>query len=65
MTGPQLAEALVNLLCRFQDRLTRHDWDTLHEASHRLHQHEGLVRDVLPDLRNRCSLHRNLCAEKR
>jgi hypothetical protein len=53
MTGPQLAGALVHLLHRFRDQLNRHDWDTLHEASRRLHQHEGLVRDVLPDLRNR------------
>jgi hypothetical protein len=53
MTGPQLAQALGHLLHRFRDQLNRHDWDTLHEASRRLHQHEGLVRDVLPDLRNR------------
>jgi hypothetical protein len=33
--------------------LTRHDWDTLREVNRRLHQHNGLVRDVLPDLRNR------------
>jgi hypothetical protein len=55
MTGPQLAQALGYLLHRFRDQLNRHDWDTLHEASRRLHQHEGLVRDVLPDLRNRIS----------
>ena len=53
MTGPQLAGALGYLLHRFRDQLNRHDWETLHEASRRLHQHEGLVRDVLPDLRNR------------
>jgi hypothetical protein len=53
MTGHQLARALGYLLHRFRDQLNRHDWDTLHEASRRLHQHEGLVRDVLPDLRNR------------
>ena len=53
MTGPQLAQALGYLLHRFRDQLTRYDWDTLHEASRRLNQHEGLVRDVLPDLRNR------------
>jgi hypothetical protein len=55
MTGPQLAQALGYLLHRFRDQLTRYDWDTLHEASRRLNQHEGLVRDVLPDLRNRIS----------
>jgi hypothetical protein len=53
MTGPQLAQALGYLLHRFRDQLNRHDWDTLHEASRRLNQHEGLVPDVLPDLRNR------------
>jgi|SRR6516225_961060 hypothetical protein len=53
MSGPQLAQALGYLLHRFRDQLNRHDWDTLHEASRRLNQHEGLVRDVLPDLRNR------------
>jgi hypothetical protein len=53
MTGPQLARALGCLLHRFRDRLNRHDWDTLHEASRRLAQHEGLARDVLPNLRNR------------
>jgi hypothetical protein len=53
LTGPQLAQALGYLLHRFRDQLNRNDWDTLHEASRRLHQHEGLVRDVLPDLRNR------------
>ena len=55
MTGPQLAQALGYLFHRFRDQLNRHDWDTLHEASRRLHQHEGLVRDVLPDLHNRSS----------
>jgi hypothetical protein len=55
MTGPQLAEALVNLLLRFRDRLTRYDWDTLNEARRRLSQHEGPVRAVLRDLRNRIS----------
>jgi hypothetical protein len=53
MSGPQLAQALGYLLHRFRDQLNRHDWDTLHEASRRLNQHAGLVRDVLPDLRNR------------
>jgi hypothetical protein len=53
MTGPQLAQALGYLLHRFRDQLNRHDWDILQEASRRLNQHEGLVRDVLPDLRNR------------
>jgi hypothetical protein len=53
MSGPQLARALGYLLHRFRDQLNRHDWDTLHEASRRLNQHAGLVRDVLPDLRNR------------
>jgi hypothetical protein len=55
MTGRQLARALGYLLHRFRDQLNRHDWDTLHEASRRLNQHEGIVRDVLPDLRNRIS----------
>ena len=53
LTGPQLARALGHLLHRFRDQLDRHDWETLDEASRRLEQHEGLVRNVLPDLRNR------------
>jgi hypothetical protein len=52
MSGPQLAGALTNLLHRFRDQLNHYDWDTLNEASRRLDQHEALVRDVLPDLRN-------------
>jgi hypothetical protein len=53
LSGKDLAERLAKAFYRFRDRLTRHDWDALNEAIRRLQHHERLVRDVLPDLRNR------------
>ena len=57
LTGPELAQSLTSLGYYLRDRLNRHDWDTLREAARRLRQHEQLLREVVPDLRNRiCEL---------
>ena len=53
LTGPELASRLTALGYYLRDRLNRHDWDVLSEAARRLRQHEQLVGEVVPDLRNR------------
>jgi hypothetical protein len=53
LTGPELAERLTHLGYDLSASLNRHDWDLLTEAARRLRQHERLLREVLPDLRNR------------
>jgi len=53
MTTGQLAEHLAHAFCRNRNRLSRQDWDVAEEVLRRVRQHEQLLADVLPDLRNR------------
>jgi hypothetical protein len=38
---------------RCRHRATEREWDMIEEAMRRLNEHERLLREVLPDLRNR------------
>jgi hypothetical protein len=51
----QLTETLVAVLTRCRHRVSEREWDVIEEALRRLAEHERLVRQVLPDLRNRLS----------
>ena len=45
--------SLTSLGYHLRDCLNSYDWDALSEAARRLRQHEQLLREVVPDLRNR------------
>jgi hypothetical protein len=53
MTGKELGEQLWQLIRRFPDQFNGDDERLIGEAERRLRAHDGLVADVLPDLRNR------------
>jgi hypothetical protein len=53
LTGPELAERVTRLGWDLSANLSRGDWEVLTEAVRRLKQHEQLLREVVPDLRNR------------
>jgi hypothetical protein len=42
----------VGLIYRFRGHLHRREQDALEEAARRVRQHERLVAEVVPDLRN-------------
>ena len=53
LTATQLADHILRFCTQNRDRLDTQAWDVALEACRRVRQHEGLLRDVLPDLRNR------------
>jgi hypothetical protein len=53
LTGCQLADYLTAFYVRNRDRLAAEEREVLWEVVCRVEEHERLVRDVLPDLRNR------------
>jgi hypothetical protein len=53
LSARQLAETLQRIAYQARGRLTPEEWDHLAEAIRRLKQHEQLVHDVLPNLRDR------------
>jgi len=53
MTGKELSEQLWQLIRRFPDQFNGDDERLVGEAEMRLRAHDGLVADVLPNLRNR------------
>jgi hypothetical protein len=53
LTAKQISETLVGIIHRLRGRLHLSEEDVLEEAAKRVHRHEALVQDVLPDLRNR------------
>jgi hypothetical protein len=52
-SAKRLTHTLVAVLTRCRHRATEREWDTIVEALRRLNEHERLLREVLPDLRNR------------
>jgi hypothetical protein len=50
-----LGETLVAILSRCQYGAEQWEWDVIQEAQRRLREHERLLRDILPELRNRLS----------
>jgi hypothetical protein len=53
LSAKQLSETVVAVLTRCRYRATKCEWDAIEEALRRLKEHERLVRDVLPELRDR------------
>jgi hypothetical protein len=49
----RLTETLLAVLTRCRHRASEGEGDAIEEAVRRLAEHEGLVRHVLPELRNR------------
>jgi hypothetical protein len=52
-TAKQLTQTLVAVLTRCRHRASKREWDAIEETLRRLKEHERLVGEVLPDLRNR------------
>jgi hypothetical protein len=53
LTARQIAEHLTSFYLRNRDRFAGEDREVLWELVRRVEQHERLVGDVVPDLRNR------------
>ena len=53
MTGESLGERIWQIAARFRKRCTADDTNVVREAAECLRDHDTLVQDVLPDLRNR------------
>jgi hypothetical protein len=49
----ELVERLQTVLRRVRERLDESDWDVLEEAIRRVHEHEVLLAEVIPELRTR------------
>jgi hypothetical protein len=53
LSAKQLSHTLVAVLTRCRHRASEREWGAIEEALRCLGEHERLLRDVLPDLRNR------------
>ena len=53
LTATQLEDRILRFCTLTREHIENHGWAVVREACHRLKQHEGLLRDVLPDLRAR------------
>jgi hypothetical protein len=55
LTAKQISETLMQIMVRLRYRCTDEEWMAVEEGIRRVKEHERLVQDVLPDLRNRIS----------
>jgi hypothetical protein len=55
LSAKQLAEIVVAVLTPCRHRAGEDEWDAIQEALRRVGEHERLLRDILPELRNRLS----------
>jgi hypothetical protein len=55
LSAKQLADILVAVLTRCRHRAGEDEWDAIQEALRRVGEHERLLRDILPELRNQLS----------